>query len=84
MHELKRSYRITYDSCEGYYVVHTPKREVRFYKDEQGLPYIDLLESNLEATMMLLQQEIQEREETVSQGSAQSPSHDGQSEREGL
>ena len=33
--------------------------------DEQGLPYIDLGESNLEATMMLLQQEIQEREETL-------------------
>jgi hypothetical protein len=47
-------------------VVHTPKGEVRFYKDEQGLPYIDLGESNLEATMMLLQREIHEREETLS------------------
>jgi len=65
MHELERSYRITCDSWEGYYVVHTPKGEVRFYKDEQGLPYIDLGESNSEATMMLLQREIQEREETL-------------------
>jgi hypothetical protein len=55
MHELEQSYRITYDSWEGYYVVHTPKGEVRFYKDEQGLPYIDLGKSNSEATMMLLQ-----------------------------
>ena len=65
MHELERSYRIMYDSWEGYYVVHTPKGEVRFYKDEQGLPYINLGESNSEATMMLLQREIQEREETL-------------------
>ena len=36
MHELESLYRITYDSWKGYYVVHTPKGEVRFYKDEQG------------------------------------------------
>jgi len=65
MHELKRSYHITSDSWEGYYVVHTLKGEVRFYKDEQGLPYIDLGESNLEARMMLLQREIQECKETL-------------------
>jgi hypothetical protein len=65
MHELERSYRIAYDSWEGCYMVHTPKGEVRFYKDEQGFPYIDLGESNSEATMMLLQQEIQERKETL-------------------
>ncbi len=38
MHELEQSYRNTYDSWDGYYVVHTPKGEVRFNKDEQGLP----------------------------------------------
>jgi hypothetical protein len=65
MHELERSYRITYDSWEGYYVVHTSKGEVRFHKDEQGLPYINLGESDLEAAMMLLQREIEEREETM-------------------
>ena len=65
MHELKRFYRITYDSWEGYYVVHTPKGEVRFHKDEQGLPYINLGESDSEAAMMLLQREIEEREETM-------------------
>ena len=46
-------------------MVHTPKGEVRFYKDEQGLPYIDLRKSNSEATMMLLQREIQECKETL-------------------
>jgi len=65
VHELEQSYRITHDSWEGYYVVHTPKGEVRFYKDEQGLPYIDLRKSNSEATMMLLQREIHEREEIL-------------------
>ena len=65
MHELKRSYRIMYDSWEGYYVVHTSKGEVQFHKDEQGLPYINLGESNLEAAMMLLQREIEEGEETI-------------------
>ena len=65
MHKLKQTYRITYDSLDGYYVVHTPRGEVRFYKDKQGLPYIDLGESDLEVTMMLLEREIQEREETL-------------------
>ena len=54
MHELEETYRITYDSWAGYYVVHTPKGEVRFYKDEQGLPYLDLEESS-EAAVLLLQ-----------------------------
>ena len=65
MHKLERSYRITYNSWDGYCVVHTQKGEVRFHKDKQGLPYINLGESNSEAAMMLLQQEIQEREETM-------------------
>ncbi len=55
MHELEKLYCITYDSWKGYYIVHTPKGEVRFYKDEQRLPYLDLEESNHEAAMMLLQ-----------------------------
>jgi hypothetical protein len=42
MHELEKKYCITYDSWEGHYVVHTPKGEVKFHKDEQGLPYIEL------------------------------------------
>ena len=55
MHELEEMYRITYDSWAGYYAVHTPKGEVQFYKDEQGLPYLDLEESS-EAAVMLLHQ----------------------------
>ncbi len=30
MHELKKMYRITYDSWEGFYVVHTPRGKVHF------------------------------------------------------
>ena len=63
--ELERSYCITYDSWDGYYVVNTQKGEVWFHKDEQGLPYINLGESDSEAAMMLLQQEIVERKETM-------------------
>ncbi len=42
MHELEKQYCITYDSWEGHYVVHTPKGEVNFCKDKQGLPNIEL------------------------------------------
>jgi hypothetical protein len=55
MHELEKLYRITYDSWKGYYIVHTLKGEVRFYKDEQGSPYLNLEESNHKAATMLLQ-----------------------------
>ena len=55
MHELESLYRITYNSWAGYYVVHTPKEEVRFYKDEQGLPYLDLEESSEGGTLLLMQ-----------------------------
>ncbi len=55
MHELKKLYCITYDSWKEYYIVHTPKGEVQFYKDEQGLPYLSLEESNHEVATMLLQ-----------------------------
>jgi hypothetical protein len=55
MHELECLYRITYDSWDGYYVVHTPRGEVKFHKDEQGLPYINLDESDEEAAVLLIQ-----------------------------
>jgi hypothetical protein len=55
MHEHKLLYGITYDSWEGYYIVHTPKGEVRFYKDEQGLPYLDLEESSEGGALLLMQ-----------------------------
>jgi hypothetical protein len=55
MHELEKMYRITYDSWEGFYVVHTPRGGVHFHKDKQGLPHIDLTESGHKAARMLLQ-----------------------------
>jgi hypothetical protein len=55
MHELKKHYRITYDSWEGFYEVHTPRGTVKFHKDEQGLQFIDLDRSAQEAATMLMQ-----------------------------
>ncbi len=61
MHELKKQYRITYNSWEGHYVVHTPKGEVNFYKYKQGLPYIELNgPAGRKAAVMLLQSMQQE------------------------
>ncbi len=54
MHKLEKLYRITYDSLEGHYIVHTPQGAVKFYKNEQGLPYINL-EASTKAVVMLLQ-----------------------------
>ncbi len=54
MHKLEKLYRITYDSWEGHYIVHTPQGAVKFYRDKQGLPYINL-EVSTEAAVMLLQ-----------------------------
>jgi hypothetical protein len=55
MHEQEKKYRITYDSWQGYYEVHTPSGGVKFFKDDQGLPYINLDESGQEAAVMLLE-----------------------------
>ena len=54
-HELKKLYRITYDSWDGYYVVHHPKGPVHFKKYHQGLPYINLGKSSKEVTVLLVQ-----------------------------
>ncbi len=42
--ELEKKYRISYDTSEtgGEFVVHTPSGEVRFKKNDLGLPYISL------------------------------------------
>jgi hypothetical protein len=53
MHELEKLHMITYNSWQGFYEVHTPSRSMKFYKDKQGLPYINLDESE-EAAVMLL------------------------------
>ena len=67
MQELEKHYRITYDSWQGYYQVHTPKGMVKFYKDEQGLPYINLDESAQEAATMLVQLGTEQGAETTGQ-----------------
>jgi hypothetical protein len=55
MNELEKKHRITYDSWEGYYVVHTQDGPVRFYKDENSLPYIDLEDSEQNTVALLIQ-----------------------------
>ncbi len=55
MNELKKRYRITYNSWQGYYMVHTKSGEVRFYKDENGLPYIHLKDSSEDVAALLVQ-----------------------------
>ena len=39
MNELEKKYRITYDSRDGCYAVHTPGGVMRFYKEKNKLPY---------------------------------------------
>jgi hypothetical protein len=56
MHELEKTYCITYDIWDRYYAIHTPRGEVLFYKDKQGLPYIDLEGSDQDTEMMLVQE----------------------------
>ena len=80
MNELESLYRITYDSWAGYYVVHTPKGEVRFYKDEQGLPYLDLNECDAAGAMLLLQRE--EAETGVSLVQTVRGNYEGYTQRE--
>ncbi len=54
MHELEKMYHITYDSLDGYYVMHTPRGKVVFHKDKQGLPYINLDGLSQDAVIMLM------------------------------
>ena len=55
MNEIEKLHHITYNSIDGYYVVHTDKGPVYFHKDEQGLPYIDLDASVYDAATTLVQ-----------------------------
>jgi hypothetical protein len=55
MHELEKLYCKTFNSWEGYYVVHTPQGQVRFQKDKQGLPFIDPEQSGSNTATILLQ-----------------------------
>ena len=60
MHEPEKLYRITYDSWEGYYVVHTARGQVHFHKDKHGPSYIDLEQSGCMAAIMLMQNASQQ------------------------
>jgi hypothetical protein len=62
MHKFEKLYQNTYDSWEGHYIVHTPQGAVKFYKDKQGLSYIDLEASTKVAVMLL--QSVQPEETT--------------------
>ena len=42
VNKIEKLHRITYNSIDGYYVVHTDKGPVCFHKDKQVLRYIDL------------------------------------------
>ena len=52
--EIEKLHLITYDSIDGYYVVHTDKGLVYFHNDDQGLPYIDLDASVYDAATTLV------------------------------
>ncbi len=87
MHEVKSLYQITYDSWVGYYIVHMPKGEVRFYKDEQGLPYLDLEESSEGGTLLLMQHQggtCEEDSEAVSLVQTVRGDYEGYTKREVL
>ena len=55
VNEIEKLHRLTYDSIDGYYVVHTDKCPVCFHKGDQGLPYIDLDASVYDAATTLVQ-----------------------------
>ena len=55
MNEIEKMHRITYDSIDGYYMVHTDKGTVCFHKDKQCLPYIDIDTSVYDAETILVQ-----------------------------
>jgi hypothetical protein len=55
INELEKRYCITYDSWQGYYLVYTNNGEVRFYKDENRLPYINLKDSLEDVVALLVQ-----------------------------
>jgi hypothetical protein len=60
MNKLEKKYQITYNSWEGYYVVHIDNRPVRFYKDENGLPYINLEDLEEDTVALLVQMRSEE------------------------
>ncbi len=55
MNKLEKKYRIMNNNWQNNYMVHTLQGEVRFYKDINGLPFIDLGKSSEDAAAMLVQ-----------------------------
>ena len=55
MNKIEKLHRVTYDSINGYYVVHADKGPVYFHKDKQGLTYIDIDASVYDAATTLVQ-----------------------------
>jgi hypothetical protein len=67
MNELEKRYSIPHDSWQGYYAVHTKNGEVRFYKDENGVLYIDLKDSSEDAAALLVQTRSKEAAKVLMQ-----------------
>jgi hypothetical protein len=59
MNKLEKKYRITYNSWDGYYVVHIRSGKVRFYKDKNGLLYINLEQSSGDVAALLVQKGLE-------------------------
>mmetsp|Transcript_1121 Transcript_1121/g.2410 ORF Transcript_1121/g.2410 Transcript_1121/m.2410 type:complete len:630 (-) Transcript_1121:237-2126(-) len=51
--EVSQKYRVTFDSEDGYFLVHTPRGEVKFLMDESGMPCLDLASNEQAATMLI-------------------------------
>lgn len=54
-HQVEKKYRVIYDNWDGYYVVHHTTGAVKFCKDHQGLPYIDMVYSSYKAAILIVQ-----------------------------
>jgi hypothetical protein len=54
MREPEKKHRITCDIWEGFCILYTTSGPVKFHKDEQRLPYIDLDRSGCKVVIMLL------------------------------
>ena len=52
--EIMKKHRVTFDSLDGYFAVHTPGGEVRFVLNKHGMPALNLCK-NEQAAKMLIQ-----------------------------
>ena len=51
--EIIKKYRVTFDSLDGYFAVHTPGGEVRFVLDEHGMSALNLCEDEQAAKLLI-------------------------------